>query len=186
MSRTHRTTATLATIAVVLCLGALPAAAQELYTFTVGALVGVGGSLDADPGDSLTNSSLQLNLSVVTEPRTHVGLRLARLDLDQSDGFGSLLNAEMTYLTVGGEYRYDEGYYESGIYLGLGGYKLEGTSILDLQGTDETALGGVIGVTGEFRMTRRLGILLELSAHYVDFEEAQFFAVFHGGVAIHF
>src|SRR6185295_10168666 len=44
------------------------AGAQELYTYTVGVLGGIGGSFDANPGDSLTNTGYQVNLGVVTQP----------------------------------------------------------------------------------------------------------------------
>lgn len=160
------------------------ARAQELYTFTAGLLGGIGGSLDADPGDDLGNTAYQLNLTMVTEPRTHVGFRLGRLGLDSEEFFGSLSDAELSYVTLSGEYRFPESVYESGVYLGLGGYRLEGTR----GGRDEedTALGLTVGVTGEFRITQWLGVLVELSGHYADFEEAQLFAIGHGGIALHF
>jgi hypothetical protein len=160
------------------------ARAQEPYTFTVGLLGGIGGSFDADPGDKLDNTGYQLNLAMVTEPRTHVGFRLGKLALDSEERFGTLTDAELSYVTMAGEYRFPESYYESGIYAGLGGYRLEGTR----GGKDrsETAPGLAVGVTGEFRLTRWLAVLVELSGHYADFDEAQFFAIGHGGIAVHF
>jgi hypothetical protein len=169
-------------VALLLLPGA--ARAQEPYTFTVGLLGGIGGSLDADPGDQLDNTGYQFNLDMVTEPRTHVGLRLGSLSLDSDERFGTLTDADLTYVTVAGEYRFPESYYESGIYAGLGGYRLEGTR----GGKDrsETAPGLAVGVTGEFKVTRWLAVLVELSGHYVDFDESQLFAMGHGGIAIHF
>lgn len=160
------------------------ARAQELYTFTAGLLGGIGGSLDADPGDDLGNTGYQLNLTMVTEPRTHVGFRLGRLGLDSEELFGSLSDAELSYITLAGEYRFPESVYESGVYLGLGGYRLEGTR--GDRDEADTSLGLVVGVTGEFRVTHWLGVLVELSGHYADFEEAQLFAMGHGGIALHF
>jgi hypothetical protein len=160
------------------------AGAQELYTFTAGLLGGIGGSLDAEPGDGLDNTGVQLNLAMVTEPRTHVGFRLGRLALDSEDFFESLEDAELSYVTVGGEYRFRQSYYESGVYLALGGYRLEGTRGGDTE--EDTSVGLAIGVTGEFEITRRLGVLIELSGHYVDFDEAQIFGMAHGGLAVHF
>jgi hypothetical protein len=169
-------------VALLLLPGA--ARAQEPYTFTVGLLGGLGGSLDADPGNDLGNTGFQLNLAMITEPRTHVGVRAGKLALDSEERFGSLTDADLSYVTVAGEYRFPEAYYESGIYAGLGGYRLEGTR----GGKDrsETAAGLAVGVTGEFRVTRWLAVLVELSGHYADFDEAQFFAMGHGGIAIHF
>ncbi len=160
------------------------ARAQELYTFTAGLLGGVGGSLDADPGGDLGNTGFQVNLTMVTEPRTHVGFRLGRLGLDSEDFFGSLSDAEMSYATISGEYRFPQGYYESGIYLGLGAYRLEGSR--GGRDEEETAPGLALGVNGEFRVTNWLGVLIELSGHYADFDEAQVFGMGHAGVAIHF
>ncbi|HWM94551.1 MAG TPA: hypothetical protein VN493_27600 [Thermoanaerobaculia bacterium] len=160
------------------------ARAQELYTFSAGLLGGIGGSVDAEPGDDLGNTGFQLNLTMVTEPRTHVGFRLGQLGLDSEDFFGSLSDAELSYVTVAGEYRFPQSYYESGLYIGLGGYRLEGNRF----GGDETdtAVGLTLGVTGEFRVTQWLGVLVELSGHYADLDEAQFFGMGHGGISIHF
>lgn len=161
------------------------AGAQELYTYTVGVFGGLGGSIDADPGDSLTNTGYQLNLGLVTEPRTHLVLRTGRLALDEDEFFGSLLDAELTYLTLGGEYRSREEYYHSGVYIALGGYRLEGT---EPPGGDsrETSWGLAVGVTGELPIKRWLGVQAEISGHYIDFDEAQFFAMGHAGIALHF
>jgi hypothetical protein len=169
-------------VALVLLPGA--ARAQEPYTFTAALLGGLGGSFDANPGDKLDNTGYQLNLAMVTEPRTHVGIRLGNLALDSEDRFGSLTDADLSYVTVAGEYRFAEAFYESGIYAGLGGYRLEGTS--GGKNQSDTSIGLTVGVTGEFRVTRWLAVLVELSGHYVDFDEAQFFAMGHGGIAVHF
>jgi hypothetical protein len=166
----------------------VPAAvrAQEQYTFTVGLLGNLGGSLDADVGDSLENTGYQLNLTMVTESRTHVGLRAGKLGLDDKGLFGSLADAELTYATLGGEYRFRQTFNESGFYLGLGGYRLQGVDGFG-EDREKTSLGLAVGVTGEFPIRRWLGLLFELSGHYVvDFDEAQFFAIGQGGVAIHF
>ena len=76
-------------------LAALPgaAAADELYTYSVSVLGGIGGSPQPDEGDGFTNTGLQLNLGMVTEPRTHVDLRLGTLSLDADDQFGALSGA---------------------------------------------------------------------------------------------
>jgi hypothetical protein len=160
------------------------ARAQELYTFTAGLLGGIGGSLDADPGDDLGNTGFQLNLTMVTEPRTHVGFRLGQLSLDSEENFGSLSEAELSYVTVAGEYRFPQSYYESGLYIGLGGYRLEGNR--GSQDEQDTAIGLNLGVTGEFRVTQWLGVLIELSGHYADLDEAQLFGMGHAGINIHF
>lgn len=184
MIRNHRL---LGRLLLIFGLLVLPGAAgaQELYTYTVGVFGGLGGSIDADPGDGLTNTGFQVNLGLVTEPRTHLVLRTGRLTLDEDERFGSLTDAEMTYATIGGEYRTREDFFDSGIYIALGGYRLEGT---DPSGRDsrETSWGLAIGATGELPIRSWLGIQAEISGHYIDFDEAQFFAMGHAGVVFHF
>lgn len=184
MHRNHRA---LGALALFLGLLSIPevARAQEDYTFTVAGLGSVGGSIDAEPGDDLSNTGFQVNLGMVTDSRTHVAVRLGQLGLDKDEFFGSLREAELTYGTIAGEYRFDEGWYESGVYLGLGGYRLEGLD-LDDNDSEDTALGLAVGFTGEFKVNDWLGVLLELSGHWADFDEAQIFGMAHGGVAIHF
>jgi hypothetical protein len=174
-------------LAVVLGLLALPgvAHAAEQYTYTAAVLGGIGGSFDADPGDDLSNSSYQLNLAMVTEPRTQVGLRIGKLNLDKQEFFGSLTGADLSYVTIAGEYRFQDSYYESGIFLGLGGYRLSGTRIGG-KSDSQTSVGLTVGVTGEITVNRWLGVVLELSGHYVDLDEANLYGMGHAGLAFHF
>lgn len=166
----------------------LPAAAgaQELYTYTVGLLGGIGGSLDADPGGSFTNKSFQLNLGMVTEPSTHLILRTGKLSLDKDSLFGPLHNADLDYATIGGEYRARQAVWESGLYLALGGYRLNGTDAVTGRDRTETSVGLVLGATGELPINRYLGLLAEVSGHYIHFRDEQFFAMAHVGLALHF
>jgi len=162
------------------------AGAQEQYNYSVGLLGGIGGSVDADPGDSLGNTGYQLNLNMVTEPRTLLGLRAGQMALDDDGLFGSLTEAELSYVTVSGEYRFRQSFYDSGFYLGLGGYRLEGTAFSGGDG-EQTSVGAVVGATGDFPINNWLGVMVEFSGHYVvDFDDAQFFVMGHGGLAIRF
>lgn len=178
----------IAVLAVLLALGGLlPAAAgaQELYNYTVTAMAGVGGGPDSDTDDSLSHGTYQLGFSLVTEPRTHLGLRLGRLSFDQDEPQGGLLDAELSYLTLAGEYRFRESFYDSGIYLGVGGYQLDGTDLLG-NDDDETAIGLALGLTSEFEINRRFGVQLELSGHYTDLDALDLLILGHVGVAVHF
>jgi hypothetical protein len=159
--------------------------AAEQYTYTAGILGGIGGSFDADPGDDLSNSSYQLNLSMVTEPRTQVGLRIGKLDLDSQEAFGTLTGADLSYVTIAGEYRFQDSYYESGLYIGLGGYRLSGNRF-NGKADSQTSVGVVVGVTGEITVNRWLGVVVELSGHYVDLDEANLYGMGHAGLAFHF
>lgn len=171
-----------------LCLlaPALPAAAQDRYTYTVGVLGGVGGSLDSDDFNEAEGSSFQLNLGMVTNARTHVVVRFGRVDLDTDGGFEGLDNAELEYTNIAGEYKFDQGYYDFGMYLGLGAYKLKGDprpGAVD----GETALGGVFGIDGDFDITRHISFVAEGAAHYGFFDEySKLFLTAGAGIAIHF
>jgi hypothetical protein len=179
-------------LAPLLILGALAlppaAAAQDIYNWGVGLMGGVGGSADVKPGSrSFDNASYQLEGFGVIEPRTQLVLRLGHLDLGgKGTLFGSRVGADLSYVTLAGQYMYQESYYDSGIYLGLGAYRLGGKDAASGASASKTTIGGVFGVTGEFKATRRLGLLIELSAHYVDVRNAHVYAMAHGGLAFHF
>ena len=104
MIRNHRL---LGRLLLVFSLLLLPAAAgaTDLYNYTVGVLGGLGGSFDADPGGSLNNTGFQVNLGLVTETATHLVVRAGKLSLDKDAFFGSLTDAGVHYVTIGGEYR---------------------------------------------------------------------------------
>lgn len=173
-------------LALLLTTASAPRAeAQELYLYTVSALGGIGGSIDAEPGDDLTNTGFQLGVSYLTEPRTRVGVRVGEIGLGDGEAFNDLLDADLTYATVAGEYMFSEPYYDSWVYVGLGAYEVDGTPLFGTDGS-ESALGGVIGATGEFHVTRNFDFLVEFSGHYVDFDQSQLFAMAHAGVAFHF
>jgi hypothetical protein len=174
------------TLSIVCLIAASSAArAQENYTMAVTLLGGVGGANDAEPGSGFGNTAYQVGFSLVTESQTAVGVRLGRLDLSNEDRFGKLTDAQIDYAQIGGEYRFHEGYYESGIYLGLGGYRLRGDRVTGGD-SSETALGGELGLLGDFALTRRLAVRVEISGHYVLFDDARMFAMAQAGLAVRF
>jgi len=165
---------------------AAPAAADELYSYSVSAFVGFGGSEDAEPGDGFGNTAFQLGASVRTEARTRLALRLGRVGLGDGNEFGLLDDADLTYATIAGEYRFTDPVYDSWIYLGLGAYDLDGSPRFAGLDSSETTFGAVLGLVGEFSVTRRFDVVVELSGHWADFEDAQVFGMGHVGVAYHF
>jgi hypothetical protein len=156
---------------------------EDHYTFTVSALGGVGGSLDEDAGYG--NQSFQLGLAVLREDLVHVGLRLNRTEFDADDRLNTIYDATLTYLTLGAEYRYVESFYDSGLYAGIGAYKLEGTEITG-HDQSETAIGLALGVTGDFPINNKFAVLVEISGHITDLENSGNFALAHIGIAYHF
>jgi hypothetical protein len=167
-----------------LLLGASAAGAQsrENYPFRVSAFAGVGGAVDDDDGNSLGNGSFQLGFSWISDTDVLVGARAGQISFDE--GPSGRQGSDLTYVNIGGEYLFDEGYYTSGIYLGLGWYALDDDPLP--QFPSEDAVGLALGVTGDFRLTNRFSILIELSGHYTDLDAVDLLAMGHAGVAFRF
>ena len=107
---------------------------------------------------------------MVTESDILLGLRVGQVSFDSEDRVGDLSDFDLTYANVVGEYLFSEGYYTSGVYLGLGAYNLGATS--DFGGdADESTLGIALGLTGEFDITQAWAVRLEVSAHYLTSSE---------------
>jgi hypothetical protein len=160
-------------------------AAGEPYSYEAALLGGVGGSTDVDPSAGYDHFGFQINLGMVTEPRTHVVLRLGRSDLADDRGFGTLRDGSLTYANVAGEYRFRYSYYDSGLFPGLGVYDFSGTG-RDGRSRDQQSIGLGLGVTADFPIQRHWSALVELSGHYADLGEAQFFTFLHAGVSYKF
>lgn len=125
----------------------------------------IGGPLNADdPDPGVVNLGYQLGFSFNTAPRTAVAFRLGQVDFE-GELFGRFAEPDLTYLTLAGEYTLSGGFYESGVYIGLGGYRLEGDTTGGLS-DEESAFGLVVGTTGKFPIYRRLSSEIELSGHY--------------------
>jgi hypothetical protein len=173
-------------VVVTFSLALVPAmtSAQDHYTYTLSGMAGIGGSLDADDSN-LGNQSFGLGLSLLREDRVHIGMRVAQVEFNSEDLIGDFHDATLQYLTAGGEYRFLESFYESGLFIGLGLYELEGLDADGLQ-QSETNVGFVIGVTGEFEINRRFGFLVEFMGHVTELDNASLFATGHAGFAVHF
>ncbi len=166
-------------------LGPGQASAQELYNFTASVRGVIGGPLDVDGEDpGFDQSGFQLGLNWVTLPKTHVVVRAGMMDMG-GEQLGTLFDPELSWISIGGEYSYQEAYYTSGLFLALGLYSLDG-NFSDGTSDDDSSLGISFGVTGDFPLTKRWSIVGELSAHYADLEYAQLFGMLQGGVAFKF
>lgn len=176
------------TFGLVLVAGGAPLAAaeqQESYTFTVGLLGGFGGALDANPDPGLQQTNWLLAAGMVTAPRTLVVVRAGRLSIDGDRAYERFSQADLAYVNVAGEYRFAQPTYDYGMYLGLGYYRLNGDLLAG--GTkQETDLGIVLGMTGDFDLTRHLSIIAEISGHYVFLKENHIFGMADVGLAVHF
>jgi hypothetical protein len=176
-------------ILVGLLMAPAAARAQELYTFTASLLLGVGGSFDENDA-GFGNPSFQLGFSNVIEKRTHVGLRLGTVDFGSSEYVGEVKEADLTYFNVSGEYRsakssFSGSLIESGVYIGLGGYQLSGTTE-DGRSESSTSIGLALGLTGDFVVSRSFAIRVELSGHILSANDARYFGLAQVGLAYRF
>ena len=112
-------------------------------------------------------------------------VRAGRLSIEGEPAFDRYAEANLDYVNIAGEYRFAQPTYDYGTYLGLGYYKLNGDL---LAGGDASAsdLGIVIGITGDFDITRHLSVIGEVSGHYVFFDDVSIFAMANLGLAVHF
>ena len=164
----------LATVLLLLA-GVGTVAAQERYSYTVTLSPTIGGSFS----EGADNGGVQAAFSWRTQPRTAVGIRLGSIGLS-GDQVGSFLSPTFRYVTIAGEYRFQELYYQSGVFFGLGLYQL-GNSV-----DSEEGAGLTLGVSGDFPINERLSVIVELSGHYADIDAAGTYAAVHAGVAYQF
>jgi hypothetical protein len=153
------------------------AEAASGYDFSIGALAGVGGTEETD---SYTEPAFEVLGAMELYPRTFFVVRYGQLSLDQDSG--NLPEGDLSYLTVSTEYKYNAGFYNSGLFIGLGYYNLQS----DDDTLDEGSFGFNLGVTGEIPITNHLGVLIELSGHYADLDATQILLMGHAGLIFHF
>ena len=168
----------LATVLLLLA-GAASAGAQERYSYTLSLGPTFGGSLDGEPDSGLDHAGFLASFSWRTQPRTSVGVRVGSADLS-GDQVGTMASPTFRYATIAGEYRFNDLYYESGVFMGLGVYQL-GDGVESDEG-----VGLTLGVTGDFPINERFSVIVELVGHYADLDAASTHATVHAGVAYHF
>lgn len=158
-----------------LLVGASTAGAQERYSYTAALSPTIGGSFS----EGTDNTGVQASFTWRTQPRTAVGFRLGSIDLS-GDQVGPIASPTFRYATISGEYRFQELYYQSGVFFGLGLYQL-GNGVESEEGPGLTA-----GVTGDFPINNRLSVVVELSGHYADIDAASTYVSASVGVAYQF
>lgn len=152
-------------------------AADSGYDFSLGLLGGVGGTEETD---SYTQPGFELLGAMELYPRTYFVVRVGQLAIDQ-DG-GALPEGDLGYVTVATEYRNPAGFYNSGLFVGLGYYNLQSDDSL----IDESAFGLNLGVTGDIPLGQHLSVMIELSGHYADLDTTQILLMGHAGLVLHF
>ena len=101
------------------------------------------------------------------------------------------LTEDIRYATVGVSYEVFEGFYSSGMFVGIGGYKIEPRDvppeIANYRDNRETAFGWHAGVDGQFQVvTRHLFVTLRLTIHGILSTQGRYPLVAGGGLTYRF
>ena len=195
--RQHRSLGPSILIALALSCLAGSSSAQTPSRYTAGVTFGFGSPTGSGPSGStiddvyLVNDSFefgyQLMFGMEVRRGTLFAVRFGQVDVEIASPaalsvFGGPIGSDLSYLTLTGEYRMPAGSYQSGFFMGLGYYSVDGKNVFD----DDDGLGLTLGVDGDIRINDRWSILVEFSGHYADLEYAQFFIMAHAGLAFHF
>lgn len=157
------------------------AAAQGGTSYSVVLSAVIGGTGDADPDPDIDNLGFQATFTMKTERRSWFTVRAGQMDLEV-DEFGGAFDATLRYLSVGGEYRIPAAFYESGLFVAIGGYDVDGGLFVE----SETSFGISLGTTGDFRLSDRISLVVELAGHLTDLDYANVFVTGSAGIAFHF
>ncbi|MEM7582484.1 MAG: hypothetical protein AAF560_03815 [Acidobacteriota bacterium] len=168
--------------------------AQSGYRYSIGLMAGFGSAFGSEPASTTVNETFvfedqfdfgfQLNFNMEVDRGTLFGVRLGQFDVELANNglLAQPVESELTYVTLAGEYRIPASFYQSGFFAGLGYYAIDGQGIFE----DDTALGVSVGTTGDFKITDRLSLMVEITANYADLDYAQFFVIGNAGLAFHF
>ncbi|HZI66000.1 MAG TPA: hypothetical protein VFF17_05490 [Thermoanaerobaculia bacterium] len=111
-------------------------------------------------------------------------------EIDGEDVVLRELDVEIDYATIGVSYLFWEGDYTSGIFGGIGGYKVnpEPTSddITDLRDFHETVFGWHLGLDGDLRVLARLSIVGRVTFHKIRSETGRSLLTANAGAVFRF
>ena len=187
-------------------LAALPALAQE--TTDLGIIVGgsrrfVDGAPHQDENDliesnfSFSNTSVELYWSLPIEDDLNFRIKGGRIDTEVSVPYEVTtptpenpdaitvnrrdVDGEVHHLEALVEYEFDEPFGSSGLFAGLGFYRLAASG----EDTQQT-WGVTAGVNADFPITRRYGVLLEAAYHWTRAEFEPRYMTVGGGFRVSF
>jgi hypothetical protein len=100
------------------------------------------------------------------------------------------LKTRIDYVTVGISYQFWEGDYTSGIFGGIGGYKVNPDpspqEITNFRDRNETVFGWHFGVDGDLRVLSRLSLVGRLTYHYVRSQSVRSLLTANAGAVFRF
>jgi len=101
------------------------------------------------------------------------------------------LKVRIDYATVGVSYQFWEGDYTSGLFGGIGGYKVNpdpapSVAITNFRDRNETVFGWHVGVDGDLRVLSRLSIVGRLTFHEIYSESRRSLLTANAGAVFRF
>jgi hypothetical protein len=108
---------------------------------------------------------------------SHVLLRASYVNIKTTGDNTPDLKVGMDAATLGVSYTFFEGFYTSGMFGGIGGYRIRPEA--------ETAFGFHVGVDGDFRIAKPVSVILRLTFHGILSQSRRTLLVAAAGIAIH-
>lgn len=100
------------------------------------------------------------------------------------------LTDRINYGTLGVSYEFWEGTYTSGLFAGIGGYRIEPDSVEpaleSFRDVRETVFGWHVGLDGAVALTRRLSVLARLTVHKIKSAEGHSILTANAGLVYRF
>ena len=183
----------------VLALFAAPALAQE---WGVGASVGLVNDVEHrirldgfDPRDATAWVDFQLEDRVLLRG-TMGSMKVRGSKAGESADVGGNpiilpdLNERIHYVNVGASYQFWEGDYTSGIFAGIGGYRIDPDSVdrdlEEFRDPKETVFGFHVGLDGDLRVFSRLSIVGRITFHKIFSDTNRSLLTANAGAAFRF
>ncbi len=162
---------------------AAPASAQ---TFGVGGTIGVVNDIEHHfHWEDFQSKDWNIFVEAEVQPKVIVRVTYGKLRV-KGENAGTVvtppgstepvtlpdLTNDIHYATVGVSYEFFEGTYTSGIFAGIGGYKVEPRDvpeeIANYRDNRETAFGWHFGVDGGFQVIKHLSVIGRLTFHSIN------------------
>ncbi len=112
------------------------------------------------------------------------------VEIDGEDFVLPNLDVRIDYATVGASYQFWEGDYTSGVFGGIGGYKVNPEpspeEITNLRDFHETVFGWHLGLDGDLRVLARLSIVGRITFHKIRSESGRSLLTANAGAVFRF
>ena len=139
---------------------------------------------------SFSNTTFDMYWAFPIEPETFIKIKAGRIEgpvaiayevPGEDELFRRDVDGEVQHLEMNVEYRFNEPFGTTGLFAGLGFYRVSG----DDQDSD-SSYGFNAGVNADFPLSPRYGIILEGTYHWAGAEFQQRFMTFGGGLRVRF